>query len=113
MDRVVELITIVQREVAAYAVPAMRATLHYLENPAEQMYGVVAIPELRPDAKRRDPFFAVFARIAGGKVIIEADNTGSPLYDALIAAGIPADLIIEAYARPYPQPNPQAVPPTP
>lgn len=110
MDRPLELTQIVQREVADYARPAIGGKVFYVENPAEQVYAVLAVT----DSREKGPYFAVFARIIDGKVIIEADNTGSPLYDALVAAGIPADLIIEAYARPYPpQSNPQAVPPTP
>jgi hypothetical protein len=105
MDRTLELTQILQREVADYARPAIGGKAFYVENPTEQVYAVLAVL----DSLKGGPFFVVLARIEDGKVIIEADNTGSPLYDALTAAGIPADLIIEAYVHR----RPMVAPPTP
>jgi hypothetical protein len=40
----------------------------------------------------------VMARIVGEWVVVEADNTDRPLVDKLVAAGVPRERIILAYA---------------
>jgi hypothetical protein len=40
----------------------------------------------------------IIARISDDRVIIEADSTNKPLYEALIQAGIPKQYIVLAYA---------------
>lgn len=87
-----ELTTIVRREVADYASLSPNSTAYFLADPAQQVYGVVVVPF----DHTRTSLVMVLARIDSGKVIIDADNTNKPLYEAFVHAGIPEQQIVLA-----------------
>jgi hypothetical protein len=98
MDRVNNLTTIVQQEVAAYArVRGWKSKVFYVGDEKQQIYSVVVVPDndhpLLPNARVN-----VMARVIDDKVIIDEDVTDRPLYEALEEAGIPREQIILAYA---------------
>jgi hypothetical protein len=97
MDRVINLADIVQREVADYHGPALKATTYYFADIAEQKYVVIIVSEYeRP--YRTKAGVMVMARILGDYVVIDEDTTDRPLWKELVRAGIPRDKIICAYA---------------
>lgn len=99
MDRVNDLTSLVQREVADYNdVNAWKAHSFYLEDSEKQVYIVVDVPDADHPLVSK-PDIVVMARVIGDKVIIDQDITDKPLYEALMAnAGIPREQIILAYA---------------
>jgi hypothetical protein len=98
MDRIDELSNIVQREVADYNnVRDWKAKGYYLEDPQEQVYTIVIVPDPdHPDWPT--PSIMMMARVIEDKVIIDEDTTDRPLYEQLVSCGIPRDQIILAYA---------------
>jgi hypothetical protein len=96
MDRVVELVEVVKREVADYAnVNSWKATKYYNQDDKRQIYSVIVVPDIpRPFPAR----VVVMARIVDDKVIIDEDTTDRPLYEELMRNGIPREQIILAYA---------------
>lgn len=95
MDRVADLTTILRREVSDYSGPALKATTHYIEDAARQIYTVVVVPDLpRPFHAR----VIVMARIVEDKVVIDEDTTDRPLVDELVRAGVPRERITLLYA---------------
>ena len=96
MDRIVDLTaltTVVQREVAGYASASFNSTLYTVADPEKQIYAVVGV--LKPPTRS---FVVVLARVVNEQVLILADNTDHPLFEALMQSGIPRDHIILAYA---------------
>jgi len=95
MDRVVDLISVVQREVEGYARPTIEGKSYALSDPKRQVYGVVIVPDYPP---KFDSGIIVLAHIEGDKVIIDEDTTDRPLWEELVRAGIPREQIILTYA---------------
>lgn len=95
MERIIDLTTIVQREVEDYSGPALKATMYSLVDHAQRIYSVVVVPDLpRPFPAR----VVVMARIVDGYVIIDEDTTDRPLWQELVQSGIPREKIICLYA---------------
>lgn len=91
------LTEIVKQEIAWYAAGGLDAKSYLLANEVEQVYAVNVVSRTTP--KPQWPAdVVVIARIAGELVIIEEDRTDKPLVDRLVAASIPRDKIILAYA---------------
>lgn len=91
----VSLAETVKKEVAWYASGGLNLKSFLLTDEEKQVYGVTVIDY--PVHKRRAGV-PVLARIVGDYVIIEEDNTDKPLQDRLVAAGVPPEKIILAYA---------------
>jgi hypothetical protein len=98
MDRVTDLTTIVQREVAEYNhARDYKAKGFYLEDVQQQAYAIVIVPD--PDHPLvKKPGIIIMARVVNDKIIIDEDLTDRPLYEALVEAGIPREQIVLAYA---------------
>ncbi|MBI1279187.1 MAG: hypothetical protein GC179_13760 [Anaerolineaceae bacterium] len=97
MERIDQLTEIVRREVKAYDGPAFKAKTYYFEDFKDQAFAVVIVPDYKyPTASKAG--VTVMAHIVGDKVVIDQDITDRPLYEELIAAGIPRKQIILAYA---------------
>jgi hypothetical protein len=97
MDRVISrdtIVDIVRREVASYAdAKGLNAEFYYVENPAQDLYAIIAIPHKRQSLG----LVPLAVRIVGNKVIIERDTNADPLYAALREQGIPDEQIELAY----------------
>jgi hypothetical protein len=97
MDRVADLTSVIQHQVKDYAVPTYKAKTYYVGDEKQQIYTVIVVPN------DNYPFptkagITVMARIVDEYVVIDQDITDRPLYEALIAAGIPREQIVLAYA---------------
>ncbi|MBZ0315024.1 MAG: XisI protein [Anaerolineae bacterium] len=98
MDRLAE---IVRHEVFWYAGGGPNLKVIPFANEDEHAYAVAIMDK---PTHRLPVEIMVMARLEGDTVIIEADNTNRPLVDALVAAGIPRDKIVLAYAgEPIPE----------
>ena len=97
MERIDHLTDIVQREVMAYHGPAFKAKTYYFEDFANQAFTVIIVPDYQYPRKSKTTV-TVMAHIVGNSVVIDEDITDRPLYEELIAAGIPREQIILAYA---------------
>jgi hypothetical protein len=95
MDRVADLITIVQREVEDYARPVLMGQSFAVSDTARQNYTVLVVPD---QSRKFDSGIVVLARVVDDKVVIYEDTTDRPLYKELVRAGIPREKIILAYA---------------
>jgi hypothetical protein len=95
MERVETLADLVRGQVAEYAGPALKAKAHFLTNEREQVYGVVDVPDARPQIS---PTLVLLVQVSGELVIIEEDIHDRPLWEALVKAGIPREKIVLAYA---------------
>src|SRR5690349_5659988 len=92
------LTTIVARCVADYnQVRHWQARGFYVEDPQQQLYMVVIVPESQHP--RQEAMIEVMARIENGKVIIDTDITDRPLYEQLIRNGVPEEQIILRYVN--------------
>lgn len=90
------LTEIVKRELAWYASSGFNSKSYLLVNDAEQVYAVNVIIR---NSKRQFPTNVVMVvRVIGDYVIVEDDRTDKPFEDRLMAAGIPREKIILAYA---------------
>lgn len=80
--------------VAGYRADSDVLKMFTLSNEEQQVYAVTVIdsPEIKHPAG-----IVVQARVVGDKVIIDADNTDRPLYQALLENGIAREKIILAY----------------
>jgi hypothetical protein len=90
MAQVIDIVSLVREEVRAYVRPSPTSTAYYLEDEAQQVYAVIAVPQNQPG----QPFVIVMARISDGEIIIEGDITDKPLHAALQQAGVPSDRIV-------------------
>ena len=95
MDRVIDLISVVKREVESYERPAIKATTFAFSDDERQRYAVLIVAEPPP---KFDAGIMVMARIVGNYVVIDEDTTDRPLWEELVRAGIPRDQIILTYA---------------
>jgi hypothetical protein len=87
--------TILRREVADYAGPALRARTHYVEDAARLTFAVVAFSD-HPLRFRGQ--IVVMARIVDDHIVIDEDISDRPLVDELVRAGVPRDRIVLYYA---------------
>lgn len=90
------LAEIVKQEIAWYASSGSNLKSYLLTDETAQIYGVTVIDY---PVRRHPAGVAVLARVSGDHVIIEEDRTDKPLVDRLVAAGIPREKIILAYAN--------------
>jgi hypothetical protein len=93
---------IVKKELAWYASSGFNSKSYLLMNDPEHIYGVTVIVR---QAKRQFPTDVVMlVRVVGDYVVVEDDRTDKPFEDRLMAAGIPREKIILAYAgEPIPE----------
>jgi hypothetical protein len=92
------LTTIVARCVADYnQVRHWQARGFYVEDPQQQLYMVVVVPE--SEHPRQVAVIEVMARVEDNKVIIDVDITDRPLYEALLRSGVPEEQIILRYVN--------------
>lgn len=96
MESVNTLEAVVQKQVADYHGPALKATTYYFEDVVERVYAVVIIPEFDPK-RRWKSNVVVLARIVDDFVVIDEDTTDRPLWEELVRAGVPRAQIICAY----------------
>lgn len=96
MDRLIDIKTIVQHEVAEYAAESPNSTAYYVENLTDLVFAVLVVPDRNPQKST----IMVMARIEGENVVIETDKTDRPLSEALLQAGIPQGQIVLAYLAP-------------
>jgi hypothetical protein len=98
MDKIIDLIATVHQEVTWYhqASSQYGQTL-YFEDMKTQRFIVVFIPDYNPTRPQK-PGVVVSAQIQQDIIVIDADTTDRPLYEALMSAGIPREKIILAYA---------------
>lgn len=89
------LAEIVKKEVAWYASGGFNLKSFLLTDERQQIYAVNVIDYPK---RKRPAGVVVLARIVGDYVIIEEDRTDRPLEERLIAAGVPREKIICAYA---------------
>jgi hypothetical protein len=86
---------ILEESLQYYAGQAANGHSYFLKNDAEQTMTIVAKFVI---TGKTYVDTSILARIAGDKIIIEADKTNKPLVDALLQAGIPREQIVLAYA---------------
>ncbi len=98
MDRVDDLATTVQHEVAEYAnVRGWKAKVYFVDDEKRRIYTIIVVPE-KDHPLLSNPRINVMARVVDDQIIIDEDITDRPLYEALMEAGIPREQIILAYA---------------
>jgi hypothetical protein len=86
---------ILKQEISWYATGGFNVQTYLLSDEIQVVYAVLVVDT----PIRYDPVgVVVMARIEGDKIIIEEDLTDKPLAQRLIAAGIPPEQIIRAYA---------------
>jgi hypothetical protein len=86
MDPVIDLTNIIRREVADYAKGGdWKGKSYFLENPAEQVYSVVFIPD--SDHPDKEPTVCLIVRVIGDYVVIDRDMTDKPLCRELLNRG--------------------------
>jgi hypothetical protein len=100
MDNVTtHVLEAVRQTVSSYATRGYSggqpSQLFYVENMQDQVFCVVA--PFSQKYQRAD--LVVMARIISDQVVIEADKTSEPLYDALRKAGIPETQIAIAWSQ--------------
>jgi XisI protein len=93
MDRIDNLVATVQREVAEYVRPSPNATAYYVENNDQRVFAVLSVPTT--DSQRAS--VVILARVVDNLVLIEADKTNKPLFEALLQAGVPREQIVLVY----------------
>jgi hypothetical protein len=108
MERIENLAQIVQREVADYQRPALKATTYYFEDRVNHHYLVILLPDYEVHEKVNSGI-VVMARIVGDTIIIDEDTTDRPLFEELVRAGIPREKIVLLYAGEQP-PQPESAP---
>lgn len=92
MDSLVETL---RRELAWYASGGLNSKAILLSNEEARVYAV----NVYDFPKHELPAgIAVMARLEGEYIVIEEDRTTKPFEDRLMAAGVPRDKIILAYA---------------
>lgn len=98
MDKIADLVMTLQQEVLWYhqASSQYGKTL-YFEDETTQRFLVVFIPDYNA-VRPQKPGVVVSAQVVDDMIVIDADNTDRPLYEALMGAGIPREKIVLAYA---------------
>lgn len=90
-----QLDEIVQREVAEYSGPSLKATTYAIFDHEQRIYAVVSVPD---QPRKFHTGVIVMARVADDRVLIDEDITDRPLVDALVQAGIAREKIVLVYA---------------
>jgi len=93
MSRVTNLAELLRHEIEDYLRPSPTSRVFFLENAETQTYVVISVLKESP----YKAFPIVMARVAGDKIIIEADTTSHPLLEELKRKGIPENQIVLAY----------------
>lgn len=97
MDGIIDLPSIVQRETAEYTCARdWKGKSYSVEDQMHHIYTAVFVPNDHPLLQH--PRVSIMERVVGDKVVLEEDKTDRPLYEALVAAGVPAEQIVAAYA---------------
>jgi hypothetical protein len=86
---------IVNREVTEYAGEALNGYSYLTSDTNGNFHTIVSVGQVRGE---RIVETDLIVRLVGEKIIIERDRNSKPLYQALLAAGIPREQIILAYA---------------
>jgi len=98
MERVISLLDTLKSELTWYAnTVGYKTTAHFFCDDDLQKYVIVDVT----DADYPGEYSVVImmmAHIDGDVIVIDADITDKPLYEALMHAGIPREKIILAYA---------------
>jgi hypothetical protein len=92
MDKLKETL---QQVMTGYAVRGLNCYSYLTANEDETLFSVITIARVRDE---RIAEADMIVRLLDDKVIIEEDQNDRPLVDALVAAGIPRQQIILAYA---------------
>ena len=96
MDRVVDITEVVAREVADYVATGIHGqATYFLRDDVQRIYAFVSVPYARP---QKSGIVLLVRVTTDNQVVIETDITDTPLYKALIEAGVPRSQIIRAYA---------------
>ncbi len=93
MDNVA-LKQILKREMADYAGEGLNADMRLAISEDGLTYVVIAVSEQHPDRA----FIALLAVLTDSQIVIYRDRTDRPLYEELMAAGIPREQIICLYS---------------
>lgn len=91
------LAKIVQQELTWYTSGGEDLEPYLMQNPEKQVYAVVVV-DTDPPQNYVHSDMVVMARVVGDYVVIEDDRTDKPFKERLMAAGIPREKIILAYA---------------
>jgi XisI protein len=99
MDRIIDIVEIVQREVGKYNqnVEDYKAEGYFLEDNEKKAYAIMIVPDF-DHPKNKKPHLMMMARIVDNHILIHADTTDRPLYEALLRCGIPREQIVLVYA---------------
>lgn len=91
MDQLAEII---KSTVVGYRADGDALKMFALSDEERQVWAVTVVdsPQVKIPAG-----IVVQARLVGDKVVIDADNTDRPLYQALLEKGIPREQIVLAY----------------
>lgn len=87
--------TILHEIMMGYTGEGWNAYAYLTHDPVRQMYMVITVGQ---QEGRREVDTDLIVRLDGNTIIIERDLNNKPLVDALVAAGIPRQQIILAYA---------------
>lgn len=90
------LIETVKQELAWYASSGFNSKSYLLINDADQVYAVNVV--IRKSSRPFPTNVVMMVRVVGDTVIVEDDRTDRPFEDRLMAAGVPREKIILAYA---------------
>ncbi len=82
-------------ELLGYAREALNGYSYLTSSADGQFFAVVSIGQVRG---QRIVEADLVVRVAGDRVIVERDINDKPLVDALVAAGVPREQIVLAYA---------------
>jgi hypothetical protein len=98
METPSDLNQILRQEMMVYAqIKGYKVSSHFLSNEAQSAHTVVVISDADYPLDRFTRVM-MMAHIEDDSIIIDADTTDKPLYEALMHAGIPREKIILAYA---------------
>src|SRR5579859_232074 len=86
-----------RRIITSYNTPQPTSSTFYLEDPAQQLYALVAIANSPSRAIKRKSSVIVMAQIQGDSILIHASPSDNPLSIQLIQAGIPKHRIVLAH----------------
>lgn len=98
METTLDLTSIVEQEVLWYhQATSQNGQTLYFEDTHEGRFIVVFIPDYHPTRPQK-PGVIVSLKLMDDTILIDADTTDRPLYQALMQAGIPREKIVLVYA---------------